>query len=120
MDALSPCPRQPGSPHRPGSGITHLDDILQFADDTAIEEEILTAERNAAWRAALAELPPGCQQLMGMLLADPPHSYAEISAALNIPVGSIGPQRARCLQRLRRYEAILALSRDDGLGPESS
>ena len=48
-----------------------------------------------------------------MLLADPPYSYAEISTALNIPVGSIGPQRARCLQRLRRSDAVMALGRDD-------
>ena len=91
-----------------------LDDVLQIADDTAIEEEILAAERNAAWRAALADLPPRCQQLLAMLTADPPSSYAEISAALNIPVGSIGPQRARCLQLLRRYDAILALGRSGG------
>jgi RNA polymerase sigma factor (sigma-70 family) len=84
---------------RPG---TKLDETLQFASDTPIEEEILAAERNAAWRAAFAELPPRCRQLLAMLMADPPCPYAEISAALNIPVGSIGPQRARCLQRLRR------------------
>ena len=37
-----------------------------------------------------------------MLMSDPPPAYAEIHAALDIPVGSIGPQRARCLDRLRR------------------
>jgi len=37
-----------------------------------------------------------------MLASDPPYSYAEISAALGIPAGSIGPQRDRCLNRLRR------------------
>jgi RNA polymerase sigma factor (sigma-70 family) len=96
---------------------TKLDETLQFASDTVIEEEILAAERNAAWRAAFAELPPRCQQLLAMLLADPPYSYAEISTALNIPVGSIGPQRARCLQRLRRSDAVMALGRDDGPSP---
>jgi RNA polymerase sigma factor (sigma-70 family) len=96
---------------------TKLDETLQFASDTVTEEEILAVERNAAWRAAFAELPPRCQQLLAMLLADPPYSYAEISAALNIPVGSIGPQRARCLQRLRRSDAVMALGRDDGPSP---
>jgi RNA polymerase sigma factor (sigma-70 family) len=86
---------------------TKLDETLQFADDTVIEEEILAAERNAARRAAFAELPPRCQQLLTMLMADPPYSYAEISAALAIPIGSIGPQRARCLQRLRRFDAFI-------------
>jgi hypothetical protein len=35
-------------------------------------------------------------------MSDPPPDYAHISAALGIPVGSIGPTRARCLGRLRR------------------
>jgi RNA polymerase sigma factor (sigma-70 family) len=93
---------------------TKLGETLQFADDTAIEEEILAAERSAAQRAAFDELPPRCQQLLAMLMADPPYSYAEISTALNIPVGSIGPQRARCLQRLRRSDAFIAPGRAEG------
>ena len=52
-----------------------------------------------------------------MLMADPPYSDAEISAALNIPVGSIGPQRARCLQRLRQSDAVIARGRGDGPSP---
>ena len=81
---------------------TGLDDALQFVDNTVIDEEILMAERNAALRAAFAELPTRCQQLLAMLTSDPPSSYAEISDKMQIPVGSIGPQRARCLDRLRR------------------
>ena len=74
-----------------------------------IEQEILTAERDAALRAAFAELPPRCQQLLSMLIDDPPCSYAEISSALGIPIGSIGPQRARCLDRLRNCSALADL-----------
>ena len=85
-----------------------LGQMFQLTDQTAIEEEILAAERNAALRAAFAELPPNYQKLLGMLVADPPPSYAQISVALNIPVGSIGPQRARCLQRLRQSAALTA------------
>jgi hypothetical protein len=55
--------------------------------------------------------------MLAMLMADPPYSYAEISAALNIPVGSIGPQRARCLQRLRRSDAVIAAGRGEGPSP---
>ena len=44
-----------------------------------------------------------------MLIADPPLSYAEISARLGIPAGSIGPTRGRCLAKMRRYPAIAAL-----------
>ena len=48
-----------------------------------------------------------------MLIEDPPVPYAEISAKLGIPVGSIGPSRGRCLDRLRRYPAIAALINAD-------
>ena len=88
---------------------TGLDDSALFVDKAVIDEEILMAERNAALRAAFAELPLHCQQLLSMLLSDPPHSYAEIHEKLGIPVGSIGPQRARCLDRLRRSSAFAAL-----------
>jgi RNA polymerase sigma factor (sigma-70 family) len=92
---------------------TGLDDALQFVDNTIIDEEILMAERNAALRAAFAELPPKCQRLLAMLTSDPPSSYAEISATLQIPVGSIGPKRARCLERLRKSSVLFGLSEAD-------
>ncbi len=79
--------------------------------DTA-EEELLVAERHAALRAAFADLPLFYQRLIAMLTADPPVPYAEISARLGIAVGSIGPTRARCLDRLRRHPAIAALLTD--------
>ena len=88
---------------------TGLDDSVLFVDDAVIDEEILVAERNAVLRVAFAELPARCQQLLSMLISDPPHPYAEIHAKLGIPVGSIGPQRARCLDRLRRSSALAAL-----------
>jgi RNA polymerase sigma factor (sigma-70 family) len=67
-----------------------------------IEQEVITAERNAALRAAFAELPPGCHQLLSLLISDEPPAYAQISEKLGIRVGSIGPTRSRCLDRLRR------------------
>jgi RNA polymerase sigma factor (sigma-70 family) len=88
---------------------TVVDDALLLADTAVVEQEVLVAERNAALRLAMRELPPRCQQLLAMLISDPPRSYAEISATLQIPVGSIGPQRARCLERLRRSAALAGL-----------
>jgi RNA polymerase sigma factor (sigma-70 family) len=85
------------------------DELPSSSDHALIEEEIIAAERNAALRAAFAELPPHCRRLLAMVLSDPPHSYAEISAILQIPVGSIGPQRARCLERLRRSSSLSAV-----------
>ena len=73
------------------------------------DRELLAAEQHAALREALAGLSPSGQRLIAMLAADPPVPYAEISARLGIPVGSIGPTRARCLDRLRRHPALAAL-----------
>ncbi len=77
-------------------------------DAATIEEEVIEAERNAAFRAAFAELPRNCHELLSMLISEPPPSYAHISATLGIPVGSIGPTRARCLDRLRRSPHLAA------------
>jgi RNA polymerase sigma factor (sigma-70 family) len=67
-----------------------------------VDRDILEAERDDALRAAFDGLSPGCRQLLSMLVADPPVPYAEISAALGVAVGSVGPTRARCLDHLRR------------------
>jgi RNA polymerase sigma factor (sigma-70 family) len=74
-----------------------------------VEEELLLAERNAALREAFSDLPPGCRRLVALLIADPPLSYAEISARLGIKIGSIGPSRSRCLDKLRHHPAIAGL-----------
>ena len=51
---------------------------------------MLAAERHAALREAFGQLPPGCQQLLALLIADPPLPYAKISARLGVPVGASG------------------------------
>ena len=73
------------------------------------EHELLAAERHAALREAFLQLPPCDQQLIALLTQDPPAPYAKISSSLGIPVGSIGPTRGRCLDRLRRHPALAAL-----------
>lgn len=79
------------------------DEQMPPAPDSAlIDQEILAREREAALRAAFAELPRRSRQLLVMLMRDPPYSYEEISAALGLAIGSIGPLRARCLSQLRR------------------
>lgn len=83
------------------------------------EEELLRAERHAALRGALTHLPPRCQQLIALLTEDPPVPYAQISATLDIPVGSIGPTRSRCLAKLRRHPAIAALINAEAASAES-
>lgn len=63
---------------------------------------LITEERDASLWLAFRGLSSACQRLLRVLMADPPPSYAEAAAALAIPVGSIGPTRARCLDALRR------------------
>ncbi len=70
-------------------------------DQPELDAELLADERAVDVRRALESLPDRWQQLMGMLMADPPAPYAEISATIGIPIGSIGPIRGRCLQKLR-------------------
>jgi RNA polymerase sigma factor (sigma-70 family) len=95
-----------------------VDEALLVVDAAVIELEILAAERNAALRLAMRELSSRCQQLLAMLISDPPSSYAEISAALQIPIGSIGPRRARCLDCLRRSAVLADLMDINSVGGE--
>lgn len=66
-----------------------------------VDEALLAEERTRDVRQAMAHLPARWQRLMEMLMADPPISYAEISDRLELPIGSIGPTRVRCLAKLR-------------------
>ena len=72
--------------------------------------ELVALEERQALRDGLAELPAGRRELLQLLLADPPIPYAEISERLDIPVGSIGPTRARALEQLRNTRAMRALA----------
>ena len=74
-----------------------------------LDEELLAGERRDALRSGLAELEPRHRELLLMVCAEPPVSYAEISRRLGIPVGSIGPTRARCLAKLRATSSVAAL-----------
>jgi len=57
-------------------------------------------------REAVARLSPGCQRLIALLFdGDETPSYQDAARQLGMPVGSLGPNRGRCLARLR---ALLA------------
>jgi len=86
----------------------HADNIPDGEAET-IEQGLLAAEQHAALREASTHLSPRDQQLIALLIEDPPVPYAEISARLGIPAGSIGPNRRRCLDKLRHHPAIATL-----------
>jgi RNA polymerase sigma factor (sigma-70 family) len=69
--------------------------------DAEVDEALLGRERDAEVQRALRCLPPRCRQLLELLMMDPPPSYEEISGAMGMPIGSIGPTRGRCLARLQ-------------------
>jgi RNA polymerase sigma factor (sigma-70 family) len=78
---------------------SELDDAI--AHEPEIDARLLADERAQVVRDALSRLPGRWQRLLELLMADPPASYAEISDQLDLPIGSIGPTRGRCLARLR-------------------
>jgi RNA polymerase sigma factor (sigma-70 family) len=85
---------------------------LDTVTDDLTDAELLAAERRQALRDALAELPEGRRELLLLLLVDPPLAYEEISRRLGIPIGSIGPTRARAFAQLRDTAALRSLGPD--------
>ncbi len=83
-----------------------------------VDAGLLAAEQHEALVQALDLLPPRCQQLLRLMLADPPLSYDDISAVLDMPKGSIGPTRQRCLGHLRqRWDGARITASDPGSVP---
>lgn len=64
-------------------------------------ERMVDNELKRAIHESFKQLSELCQQLLRLLTADPPVSYEEVAAVLDMPMGSIGPNRQRCLERLR-------------------
>jgi len=88
-----------GRRERPAESLVlGLDDSV---GEPSPESALLADEERAAVAAAFAKLSERCQALLRLVVAEPALSYAEVSRALGIPVGGIGPTRGRCLQQLR-------------------
>jgi RNA polymerase sigma factor (sigma-70 family) len=66
-----------------------------------VDHDLLAGERNAALWQVFEQLPDRCRRLLRVLMASPPPAYTEVALALDMPVGSIGPIRQRCLKRLK-------------------
>ena len=67
------------------------------------ETAFLELEQQQMVREALGRIPERCRNLLTLLyISDEPPSYSELSTKFSLPVGSIGPTRARCLQHLRK------------------
>ena len=78
------------------------------------EERLVAGERQAAVAAAVAGLSARQRAVVALLLADPAPSYAEVARRLDMPIGSIGPTRARTVERLRASPQVAAVMADTG------
>ena len=77
------------------------------------EQRAVDADTARVLRRLVAQLPPSRRALVRALFADDPGPYVEVARTIGIPVGSVGPNRARALQQLRWMLA------ERGLGPDA-
>ncbi len=84
-------------------------DLFEAPDDDSVDRLLLERERDGKLWRAFASLSERCQKLLRILMADEPPSYEELGAALDMPVGAIGPTRMRCLDQLRRVAGVAEL-----------
>ncbi len=72
--------------------------------DVLPEEEVLALERQRQVRAAISQLAPNCRRLVEALFSDTAEraTYQQLAEGLGVPMNSLGPTRARCLDKLRR------------------
>jgi RNA polymerase sigma factor (sigma-70 family) len=66
------------------------------------DESILLSIDQREIREAFAQLGSACRELLALCTSQAAISYADIARSLDIPIGSIGPTRSRCLNTLRK------------------
>jgi RNA polymerase sigma factor (sigma-70 family) len=102
---------------RGNNRLTPQPTVDDYAEPTtpSVEERVSDDVTLRAVLKAFAGLSPEDQQLMRLLCAVPPLDYQTIAELLGRPIGSIGPTRARCLERLKKllppgFESKVGLS----------
>jgi RNA polymerase sigma factor (sigma-70 family) len=83
------------------------------APDLPFQDGAETKERDHRISELVSRLPCRCQLILRLLSADTPLSYRELSESLEMPIGSIGPTRGRCLEHLRRLALREGITLDD-------
>ncbi len=90
--------------------------VVMRTEPRSPEEETLQREQLMLVHTAQRRLSRRDQDLLTLLVIEPPLPYTEISRRLGMPIGSIGPTRARCFARLRRELAALDANGGYGAG----
>lgn len=81
-----------------------LGETLSWQEDESAERPLRRWERIEWLESGLAQLDERCRELLLALYFDPAQpSYADVAAQMGLAEGSIGPTRARCLQKLRAF-----------------
>lgn len=100
---------------RRGRKVVHDADVVENQTDPAAgpEQRAVDAETAGILRSVVAELPARRRSLLEAFIEDDPPPYAELSSRIGMPIGSIGPTRARSLRQLR------ILLEERGLAPSA-
>lgn len=97
--------------YRARQKVTPLQDI--GVDEVAVlpdpDHSLVLSQTQRSVRAALARLGGRCQRLLTLLTASESVNYEEVSTLMDLPIGSIGPTRARCLEKLRNTNEMREL-----------
>lgn len=84
-----------------------------LADESeSVGHQLEQAELSRTVQKGLGGIPERCRKLLQLLYSTDDVPYTEISEQLGLPVGSIGPTRARCLQKLREILEPLGFFND--------
>jgi RNA polymerase sigma factor (sigma-70 family) len=86
------------------------DDVLaaRMPEEASPESEVVANDENAQLWEALTRLPDRCQKLLRIVAWEPRPDYSSVAESLEMPIGSIGPTRRRCLDKLRAELGELA------------
>jgi RNA polymerase sigma factor (sigma-70 family) len=102
-----------------GRQVPSSDDMEVVADPQSfdsLEHNVVVRDRQDVIAELVRKLPVRSQVLLRLLSADSPLRYKEISESLDMPIGSIGPTRARALEQLRRLALQAGIDPEDVFG----
>lgn len=82
------------------------EEALTLGEVSGADQPVLLADRDTVLWRAFHRLTQHCQVVLRVLVADPddgPPRYSVVAEVLQMPVGSLGPTRRRCLDKLREF-----------------